>query len=132
MVTRTYRSWQQAKNRCFNQKAERFADYGGRGITMCQEWRKSFAAFLADMGERPEGLMLERINNDGDYEPGNCCWASPMAQARNKRNNRLIEHEGRLMTTVEAAERLGISPNKLRQRLYRGWTVGEAVAGVRA
>lgn len=80
----TYRKWQDAKNRCFRPQTEHFAHYGGRGISMCQEWADSFDAFLRDMGEAPSGYTLERENVDLDYAPGNCRWATMTEQSRNK------------------------------------------------
>lgn len=74
------------KDRCHNPRNERYADYGGRGIKVDPKWRASFAAFLADMGERPKGKTLERIKNDGNYEPGNCKWATCRDQNLNRRN----------------------------------------------
>lgn len=81
----TYCSWQNMKKRCFDPKNRDFPNYGGRGITVCDRWRNSFEAFLADMGERPEGRTLDRIDNDGNYEPGNCRWATNSAQRENQR-----------------------------------------------
>jgi hypothetical protein len=81
----TYRIWAGIKARCFIPSGKNYKNYGGRGITMSDEWRSSFDAFLRDMGERPEGLSLDRINNDGNYEIGNCRWATRKEQANNKR-----------------------------------------------
>lgn len=84
--TPEYTSWQGMKDRCHNPKQKRFKDYGARGITVCDRWRNDFAAFLEDMGPKPSpDLSLDRINNDGNYEPGNCRWATPKEQANNAR-----------------------------------------------
>ena len=83
--TPTYRSWQAMLTRCTNPKGIHFHHYGGRGITVCKRWRESFIAFLKDMGERPSGMTLDRINNDGNYTPANCQWATASQQQTNKR-----------------------------------------------
>ncbi len=83
--TPTYAAWVSAKSRCFNPKNKDFKNWGGRGISMCQEWADDFLAFCRHMGPRPDGLTLDRKDNDGDYEPGNCRWATWKEQAQNKR-----------------------------------------------
>lgn len=85
---RIYWVWSTMKQRCYNPKTKDYPRYGGRGITVCEEWRNSYLSFMRDMGERPHQFTLERINNDGSYEPRNCIWASPKQQANNKRNSR--------------------------------------------
>lgn len=86
--TAEYRCWRNIRQRCFNPKNGRYDDYGGRGITMCEEWRDSFASFYAHVGPRPDGCTLDRINNDGNYEPGNVRWATAEQQRHNKRTRR--------------------------------------------
>jgi hypothetical protein len=84
-ITIEYRTWLNMRNRCNNPRAEKWADYGGRGIKVCARW-SDFRNFLADMGKRPEGTSLDRVNNDGNYAPDNCRWATPIEQANNKRS----------------------------------------------
>lgn len=83
--TKTYQAWSQMKQRCLNAKHRRYKDYGARGITICPEWLHDFLRFLADMGECPPGLSLDRKDNDGNYEPNNCRWATAQQQAANRR-----------------------------------------------
>lgn len=82
----TYISWMAMLARCYNVNHENYPSYGGRGVTVCERWRKSFAAFLADMGQRPEGKTLDRIDPNGNYEPGNCKWSTRFEQDNNKRD----------------------------------------------
>lgn len=115
----TYSSWAGAKARCLNPRNKKFPNYGGRGITICDEWRNSFQAFLAYMGECPEGHTLDRINNEGNYEPGNCRWATQKVQQRNRRDTIWITHDGVRLTMKEWGERTGIPYSTLFAR-YSG------------
>jgi len=104
-----YKAWGAAKQRCFNPKCLGFKNYGGRGITMCPEWRNSFDQFLADMGPRPDGFSLERIDVDGDYCRSNCKWIPRGMQIRNKQNTVKINFMGEQRTAREVARMLGCS-----------------------
>jgi len=84
--TKEYRSWRNAMNRCYYQKSNRYTYYGARGISMCDRWRNSFEKFLSDMGRCPAGKTLDRKDNDGNYEPGNCRWATSSEQRKNRRD----------------------------------------------
>lgn len=124
----TYSTWTAMKTRCTNPKSKSFPDYGGRGVKVCERWN-DFAAFLADMGERPAGTTLDRWPNvNGDYEPGNCRWATKQDQQRNTTANVLISHDGETLTQAEWAQRKGIKQSTLSYRLRHGWTPLEALS----
>ena len=126
--TPTYRSWSHMKSRCTNPHHKYYRHYGGRGITICQRWMDSFEAFLEDMGERPSmKYSIDRIDNDGNYEPGNCRWATWKEQARNSRNNRTIAFRGRVLCVTEWAEVTGIDRGAIFDRLNAGWSVEESL-----
>ncbi len=128
-----YRAWSVAKNRCCNANNKDYHNYGERGIKMCREWLHDYPAFLEHIGPRPtqpEGKIeysLDRINNDGNYEPGNVRWAVMKQQSRNRRNNRIIKFNGEALCVTEWAERLGINTSTLFMRLEDGWTVERAL-----
>lgn len=117
--TPEYRVWRAMKDRCLNSSSSSYSDYGGRGICVCRRWLDSFENFLADMGPRPDGTSIERLDNDGNYEPHNCVWADRKTQNRNKRNNHRIKHGGEILTMAEWAERANMPQWKLKQRLTR-------------
>lgn len=118
--TSTYSSWANMIQRCTNPLNHKYTRYGGRGITVCPQWR-TFNGFLEDMGEAPPGMTIGRIDNDGNYCRENCRWETIEQQANNRSNNRVIEHNGLKMTTAQWADHLGISFVALRMRLHRGW-----------
>lgn len=127
--TNTYRIYQGMLARCYNESRPEFKNYGGRGIQVCEHWRDSFERFLDDMGERPSKRhLLERIDNDADYDKDNCCWATWDEQARNKRSNRWLEHNGERMILKDWAARLGITQQALLGRLAKGWDIDKALS----
>ena len=121
-LTPEYYVWNGMRRRCDTPSAKSYARYGGRGIRVCERWA-DFRAFLADMGRRPTAMhRIERIDNDGNYEPRNCRWATPLEQARNRRNNRLLTFDGKTKGLSVWAEELGLSPEALASRLRFGHT----------
>lgn len=117
-----YRSWLTMKSRCLNRGNNRFSSYGARSITVCDRWL-SFESFLADMGERPDGRSLDRIDNDGDYEPGNCRWATRQQQMSNQRQTKRVVLNGEVMHQAEAARRAGVSPSTIIAWLRKPYRV---------
>lgn len=103
------------------------ARYHGRGIVVCERWQ-SFENFLADTGARPTGTTIDRIDNDGNYEPGNCRWATDVEQQRNRSSNRLVTYSDRTQTVTDWARESGMSPSTLHTRLRRGWEFGRAIS----
>lgn len=117
--SREYNSWVNARLRCTSPTDASYKNYGGRGISMCERWATSFENFLADMGVRPEGTTLDRIDVNGNYEPGNCRWVTPKAQSRNQRKTVFIEIDGERLSLPDWAERSGISEKTIRSRFIR-------------
>ncbi|QGZ66339.1 hypothetical protein [Paraburkholderia acidisoli] len=113
-----YHSWSSMMTRCANPKSWKYADYGGRGIVVCDRWY-SFESFLADMGARPRGATLEREDVNGNYEPGNCTWATRERQSNNKRTNTILECDGRKQSIADWAREFGLAYNTLFARIYR-------------
>lgn len=118
--TKTYRSWMHAKGRCRNKSDKRYMDYGGRGITFCKEWDK-FENFYRDMGEAPDGMSIDRIDNNKGYFKENCRWSDVYDQGTNKRNNVLIELDGRSMTASQWSRETGILFWTIIARVKRGF-----------
>lgn len=118
--TREYEAWLGARKRCRNPKDWAFNNYGGRGITICDEWHDSFSRFFADMGSCPDGHSLERIDNDKGYCLDNCRWATRTDQARNTRQSIRVTHNGETLSLGEWSERTGISAKVLGARHRRG------------
>jgi hypothetical protein len=116
--TTTYNVWLGMKARCSNPQNPLWKHYGGRGITVCDRWR-SFENFLADMGERPVRLSLERVNNDAGYSPANCIWADKKTQMRNMRTTTFITVDGKRVTLLQACEDHGIDIKRVRNRKQR-------------
>ena len=117
--TREWGSWRGMHKRCYDPKATGYKNYGGRGVVVCERW-KSFENFFEDMGVRPKETTLDRIDNNGNYEPNNCRWATWVEQSRNRRNTRYIEFEGEVTTFWALAELVDISPGTLWRRYQRG------------
>lgn len=120
-----YNAWEGLKNRCDNPSGQDFKDYGGRGITYQDTWKK-FENFYADMGPKEVGTSIDRIDNNGNYTKENCRWATPKQQANNKRNNRFITWKGETKTLQQWADHIGINQSVLCRRL-KYWTIERAL-----
>lgn len=123
--TRLRRIWNSMKQRCYNNNIPQYKDWGGRGIAVCDEWRDDFQAFYdwSMANGYDDNLSIDRIDNDGNYEPNNCQWATRKQQARNKRNNVYITYKGVSKTANEWAEYLGVNPNSFKNRISRKWDI---------
>ena len=126
--TPAYTTWNGMLQRCCNPNNPRWSSYGGRGIAVCEEWQHSFEAFLEDMGERPAGHSLHRIDNDGPYCKENCAWATDTQQARYRGNNRLLSYQNETKTLAQWSEDLHIPYFTLHARLRRGWSAEQALS----
>lgn len=127
--TPEYNSWASMISRCTNPRSTQFKNYGKRGVGVCQSWLNSFEEFLADMGVKPSrNHSLDRIDNNGNYEPKNCRWATQKQQASNTRRNRKITYKKECLTITQWAERTGLHRNVISRRLSRGWSVERTLA----
>lgn len=115
--TREYSVWGSMKKRCFNPNATHYKDYGGRGITVCDRWKDSFENFLKDMGKCPDGMTLDRIDNNGNYDPSNCRWTTQLVQARNSRHNRRFIVNGAVNTVSQLVKVLNTPRETIRRKL---------------
>lgn len=115
--TRTYAAWRHMKYRCYNERDHSYPRYGGRGITVCGEWKDNYDQFCDDMGECPPDLTLERLDNDLGYFPANCVWATHTEQQNNRRSCRYITFNNKTQTLAQWAREVGIHEDTLRVRL---------------
>lgn len=127
-VSSEYLTWLNMKARCSNPNHNRYHRYGKRGIKVCERWNLSFNDFFADMGVKPFGMTLERKNNDGDYEPRNCRWATKAEQANNRITSEFVEYKGERHTIAEWAKIVGIKNGTLWSRIkIAGWPIERAL-----
>ena len=126
-MTPEYRAWQSMLSRCRNENDRRFAQYGGRGIKVCRRWEK-FEHFLQDMGRRPRGKRLGRLNVNKGYSPNNCDWVSLRESMNNRTDSTLISFRGKRQSIAQWARQLDINPATLSSRLRRGWPKAKALS----
>jgi hypothetical protein len=123
--------WRAMRRRCYEKNRKTYHRYGGRGITVCDRWLGEFGYenFIADMGKRPSPLhQIDRIDNDGNYEPENCRWVTSKQNNRNRKSNHRVDWNGLNLTVSEWAEKTGISKVTILDRLKRGWTIERALS----
>lgn len=126
-----YNAWRNMISRCYNSNFPSFHRYGGRGLSVCEEWLHDFSAFLSDMGKCPKGKTLDRKDNEIGYCPDNCRWASRKEQSNNRSNNRRIEFGGHESTIAEISQELGVSWYFVRDRIRSGKSILEVVIDAR-
>ena len=122
-----FQVWVDMNKRCHGSNPDFTKNYRDRGISVCEQWRNNPAQFFRDMGPRPQGMSLERVDNSKGYEPSNCVWATMKAQQNNKRTNIFLEFNGKRMTIAQWAEHLGIAKQTLTTRIRAGWSVEAAL-----
>lgn len=128
-TTPEYNAWRAMKRRCFNPQDEAFHLYGGRGITVCDRWKRSPTAFIADMGPKPSPRhTLDRIDNNRGYEPSNCAWRTPRQNCRNRRSTLFVVYQGQRRALIELCDERGLRAGSVQWRLANGWTLDDALA----
>jgi hypothetical protein len=127
--SRLYNSWKHMKERCYTSSCHKFRHWGGRGITVCEAWKNDFLAFKewALANGYKEGLTIDRIDVNGNYEPSNCRWVTVIEQANNTRRNHILNYNGQSKTIAEWARITGIKPDTIQHRIRRNWTVERAL-----
>lgn len=120
-----FHPWWQMIARCHNPSAEKYKWYGARGISVCERWRGNFANFVDDMAPRPKGMTLERRDNDGNYDPDNCYWATRSEQSRNRRSTVFIEHDGRRLCLREWSAVLGVGEWSVGRWMRAGYSMSD-------
>jgi hypothetical protein len=119
-MRKTKQCWSDMKQRCYNENTNQYKNYGGRGISVCDRWRTSFDCFLSDMGVKLDGMSIERIDVNGNYEPSNCRWATTIEQQNNRRDCVFLTHGDKTMTVEQWSRELCIHPETIRTRIRTG------------
>lgn len=121
-----YKIWSNIKQRCFNPDNPRYKDYGGRGVIMCDRWRDSFEEFFSYVGDRPKGKSLDRIDNNGNYEPGNVRWTTTKEQNINSRRAVMVTLNGKTQCINDWCKEIGLAYVTYKQRRRKGWGIVKA------
>lgn len=128
-LTKIYKAWSHMIDRCYKQKAKGYKNYGGRGISVCEEWKNNFQAFYdwSIINGYQDDLTIDRINNDGNYCPENCRWITIDIQSNNKSDNHYITFNGKTQTLTQWSHETNIKQPTIRQRLKRGWSIEKSL-----